>query len=76
MQFVSYVPTIHAHHSAARNIINRLLTEKGIHVYNDTDICARDAESSMLLALDGRTFYADEVFWCTQVRVHTRCIRI
>jgi NADH dehydrogenase FAD-containing subunit len=49
-----------------RAITSRLLAEKNIEVHNGADICSRTAEGA-LVARDGRSFHADEVFWCTQV---------
>jgi NADH dehydrogenase FAD-containing subunit len=58
-----------------RAIISRLLAEKGIEVHNDTDVCSRTAEGA-LVAQDGRSFQADEVFWCTQVRWGAFCCSV
>jgi NADH dehydrogenase FAD-containing subunit len=62
---------------AARDIVTRLLTEKGIEVHNNANICSRGA-SGELLAEDGRAFHADEVFWCTQVasRCQNHCVAL
>ncbi len=56
-----------------RDIVNRLLREKGINVHLNTEISAVSSQGEdalhSLQATDGRTFPFDEVVWCTEVLV-------
>jgi NADH dehydrogenase FAD-containing subunit len=61
------------HSSRVRDIVERILREKGIAVHLGANVCGLEAHhkdnrrsSSTLIVSDGRRIPCHEVFWCTQ----------
>ena len=68
--FSSGRSVLSSHCPAAREIVHRLLNEKGIDVHTDANICnvERNESASKLtvISTSGLRFVCDEVIWCTQ----------
>lgn len=66
------------HNRGVRKIMKRLLSERGIILYLDTNVVSIGESSvsssdslqdskNVLVCEDGKQIYYDEVIWCTQV---------